>query len=61
MIYLYITQRWLYKLGYEYKDICINVFINRYKQFDIIKDYKNFLKKIEKLKPYMVELRKMGQ
>lgn len=32
------------------------MFINIYKQFDIIKYYKKFLKKILKLKLYLIEL-----
>lgn len=47
--------RWLYKLGYEYKDICKDVFVNKHKKLDIIKVCKNFFTKIEELKPYMVE------
>lgn len=42
-------------MDYKYKNVCKNVFIDRFKQSDIMEDYKNFLKKIEKLKPYMIE------
>lgn len=31
MICLYIAQKWLYKLRYEYKNIYKDIFINRYK------------------------------
>lgn len=34
------------------------MFIDRHKQSDIIKDYKNFSKKFEKLKLYMIEFEK---
>lgn len=34
------------------------VFIDRHEQPDVIKDYNHFLKKIEKLKPYMIEFEK---
>ena len=47
----YTAQSWLNKLGYEYKDICKNIFIDRHKQFDVIEDRANFLKVLEDLKP----------
>lgn len=34
------------------------MFIDRHKQSDIIKDYKNFSKKIKKLKLYIIEFEK---
>lgn len=34
------------------------MFINRYKQFDIIEDHLYFLEKMKKLKLYMIELNK---
>lgn len=37
-----------------------NVFIDRYKGADIVEDYKDFLKKLNKLKPYMVEFEEDG-
>lgn len=37
------------------KDICKDIFVNRYKQSNIIKDLANFLKKIEELKPYTIK------
>lgn len=36
------------------------MFINRYKQLDIVKDHKIFLNKIEELKLYIVEFDKDG-
>lgn len=38
-----------------YKNVYKNVFINGYEQLDIIEDYKIFLNKIEKLKPYIIK------
>lgn len=35
-----------------------DIFINKYNQLDIIKDHKNFLKKIKKLKSYIIEFEK---
>lgn len=35
-----------------------NIFVNGYKRFDVVEDYTNFLKKIEKLKPFLVEFNK---
>lgn len=53
-----MALRWLYKLGYEYKDVCKDVFMNKHKQLNIIEDSKNFFKKMKELKPYIVEFEK---
>lgn len=58
MICLYITQKKLYKLRYEYKNIYKNIFIDKYKQSNIIKVYKIFWNKIKKLKLYIVKFNK---
>lgn len=60
MICSRITQKQLNKLRYEYNDICKNVFINRYKQANIIEDYKNFFKRLEEPKFYMIGFEKNG-
>ena len=60
VICLRTTRRWLCKLGYEYKDVCKNVFVDGHEQSDIVKDHKNFLKKMEELKFYMVTFEKNG-
>lgn len=52
------TQKWLHCLRFEYKDVKKNVFIDGYKRSDVIKDRKRFLKKMEELKPYLVEFNK---
>lgn len=57
-IFLQTTQTWLYKLKYIYKDVRKNVFVHKYKQSDMVEDYIHFLKKMEKLKLYMIEFNK---
>lgn len=37
--------------------MCKNVFIDKYKQLNIIKDFKFFLQKIEESKPYILEFK----
>lgn len=51
---LYTIWSWLNKLGYEYKDVCKDIFIERYKQLNLVKDCANFLKIMEDLKSYIV-------
>lgn len=48
----------LYKLGFEYKNNKKNVFVNRYKQSNVVKSYKKFLNIINDLKLYFVEFEK---
>lgn len=48
-------QNWLYKLGFEYKNICKNIFITRYKHLDVVEDWNNILTRIEDLKAYIIE------
>ncbi len=54
------ARRWLGKLGYEYKDVRKDVFVDKCKPSDIVENRKNFLKKMEKLKPYVVEFEEDG-
>ena len=49
------ARTWLRKLGYVYKDVCKDVFVDRHEQSDVVEDCANFLKKMEELKPYMVK------
>ena len=60
VICLRTARKWLGKLGYEYKDVRKDVFVDRHKRADIVKDYKDFLKRLDKLKPYMVEFEEDG-
>ena len=59
-IRLRTAQRWLGKLGYEYKDVRKDVFINGHERSDVVEVRKNFLKKMEELKPYIVEFEEDG-
>lgn len=54
------AQNWLRKLRYEYKDICKDIFIDRYKRSDMVKDRNKFLTRMEDLKPYRVEFKEDG-
>lgn len=51
----HIAWTWLRKLGYIYQDLHKNVFVDGHKQPDVVEDCANFLKRIEELKPYIVE------
>lgn len=42
------------------KDICKNVFVNRYEKSDVIENCANFLKKMEELKSYMIKFFENG-
>lgn len=42
--------KWLDKLGYRYKNMCKDMFVNRDEQANVVKDCKNFFKKLEELK-----------
>ena len=61
MICLRIAQRWLCKLKYKYKDVCKDVFMDEHKRSDVVEDCKKFFRKIEKLKPYVLEFKKDGE
>lgn len=54
-IKLQIAQRLLHKLGLKYKDMKKNVFVDRYKKPDIIKDQKEFLKTINIRKLFLID------
>lgn len=54
------ARNWLRKLGFEYKDVRKDVFVDGHERSDVIKDRVNFLKKMEELKPYMVEFEESG-
>lgn len=55
------TRNWLRKLGFEYKDIRKNVFIDGHERSDVVEDQNKFLTKMEELKPYMVEFKEDGK
>lgn len=54
------AQNWLYRLGFKYKDIKKNMFVDEHERPDVIEDCERFLKTMEKLKPYMVEFNEDG-
>lgn len=58
MIYLGIFQRCLCNLGYKYKNVYKNVFVDKHKWSNVIKNCRNFVRKIERLKPYMIKVDK---
>ena len=55
-----IARKWLGKLGYEYKDVRKDVFVDRHERANVVEDCKNFLKRLEELKPYIVEFEEDG-
>lgn len=55
-----IIQRWLGQLGYKYKDIYKDVFTDGHKPSNVVKDCKNLLKRIKKLKLYIFEFVENG-
>ena len=55
------AQKWLNKLEYKYEHVKKNLFIDGHEKPDVIKNQKNFLEIIEKLKPYLVKFDKIGQ
>lgn len=57
-IYSHTVQKWLSKLGYKYKNIHKDVFMDEHKWADIVEDHKKFFKRLENLKLYMLEFDK---
>lgn len=47
--------KWLYKLGFKYKNVKKNVFVDKYEQPDVVEDCEKFLNIMKDLKPYLVE------
>ena len=60
MICSRIVQIWLHKLGFEYKKVHKDVFIDGHKQPDVVEDQNRFLTKMKKLKPYIIEFNEDG-
>lgn len=42
-------------MGFKYKNIKKNVFIDRHKQLNVVENHKRFLNKMKDLKSYLVE------
>lgn len=60
-IKLQIVRKWLYKLGFEYKNIKKDIFIDMHQRSDIMGDYKRIFRKIEEHKLYLVEFNENGK
>lgn len=54
------VRNWLHRLGFEYKNIKKNVFVDRHERPDVLKDRQKFLKMIKDLEPYLVEFEEDG-
>ena len=54
------ARRWLCKLGYEYKNLPKDIFRDGHERSDVVEDRINFLRRMEELKPYMVEFDENG-
>ena len=57
-IKLCTARNWLHRLGFKYKNVKKPIFINEYKQLDMVKDCKRFLKIRKELKLYIIEFNK---
>lgn len=54
------ARRWLHKLGFEYKDVKKDVFVDGHERPDVIEDREQFLKTKKELEPYLVEFEEDG-
>lgn len=54
------ARKWLHRLGFEYKDVKKDVFVDGHERSDVIEDCKRFLEKMEELKSYLVEFNEDG-
>ena len=54
------ARTWLRKLGFVYKEVRKDVFIDGHERPDVVEDRNRFLAKMEELKPYMVEFNEDG-
>lgn len=54
------ARRWLNRLGYQYRYIGKNVFIDGHERPDVVKDREVFLETMKSLAPYLVEFDKDG-
>ena len=53
-------QKWLYKLGFEYKNIKKDVFVDGHERPDVVEDCQKFLRIMKDLELYLVEFKKDG-
>lgn len=54
------AQVWLRKLGFEYKDVKKDVFIDGHERADVVEDRTRFIRMMEELKPFIVEFEADG-
>lgn len=54
-----MIQKWLHKLGFKYKIIKKDVYIDKYKCLDIVENCQKILKIMKNLELYLIELKKM--
>lgn len=54
------ARKWLGKLGFEYKNIRKDIFINGHEQADVVEDQTRFLQRMKELEPYMIEFEQDG-
>lgn len=52
------TQKWLHKLGFEYKNVRKDVFVDKHEQSDIVKDCINFINLMKNMEPHLVRFNK---
>lgn len=50
-----MAQKWLNQLGYKYRNIKKDVFIDGHERPDVVEDWKVFLKTMSDLESYFIE------
>lgn len=58
VIYLYKAWKWLSKLGYDYKNVRKDIFVDKHEQTNIVEDHRTVFKRLEELKPYIIKFKK---
>ena len=54
------ARNWLHKLGFEYKDVKKDVFVDGHERPDVVEDREKFLNTMKDLEPYLVEFEEDG-
>ena len=54
------ARNWLHKLGFEYKDVKKDVFVDGHERSDVVEDRKKFLSTMKDLEPYLVKFEEDG-
>jgi hypothetical protein len=55
------ARRWLNKLGYRYRSVGKDVFVDGHERPDVVEDREFFLKTLEELEPYLVQFDENGK